>query len=224
MTTFLGRKPISTWSIKSFIHLKSWCMDLASKSHRHEHSSFRSSMFFFCVFFFNTLCGEITEDVLIEYSQLLNWTSMSLLSWFLMHVKRSINWDERKKKKKHRPKAKFIWTSTRSDVCFVPCVFVVLYTWIKETCPQSVCEKVKVNNLHFWVAFGFMFYWESWEVHQSIFPVATEKQMMSLPGQILADINGAQFVFPRKVKGQQHHSTTSQQETCWTGFYCVVKV
>lgn len=161
-------------------------------------------------------------DVLIEYSQLLKWTAFHCFL-DLMHIKiRQLGWEKentgRRQSSAEQP----------PGVTFVCAMrFVVLYTWIKETCPQSVCEKVKVKNLHFWVAFGFMFIGNPEE--KSINPsFQLQKRNRRWDCVITgSDSHGHQqstVCFPQKVKGQQHHSTTSQQETCSAGFYCVVKV
>lgn len=76
--------------------------------------------------------------------------------------------------------------------------FVVLYTWIKETSPQSSLIVKKWTTYIIWVAFGFMFIGNPEEKsYRSTFPVATEKQLMRRlhHHNILADINGAQFLF-----------------------------
>ena len=98
--------------------------------------------------------------------------------------------------------------------------FVVLYTWIKETCPQSSLIVKKWTTYIIWVAFGFMFIGNPEE--KSIDPPFQLQQRNSWWDGIITTIfsrtsTGHSFFSSKVAAGQQHHSTASDQETCNCG-------
>lgn len=180
-------------------------MSLAIKNHRHEHSFFKE---LHVLFFFNTLCGEM---MMYWYSTEL--IGASRLRWCT--EQRSIYQDE---KNKRQVAEQLPGVTTFVLIISLAMRFVVLYTWIKETCPQSSLIVKKWTTYIIWVAFGFMFIGNPEE--KSIDPPFQLQQRNSWWDGIIATIfsrtsTGHSFFSSKVAAGQQHHSTASDQETCY---------
>lgn len=160
----------STWSIKSFVHLKSWCS--ATKNHRHEHSFFKELhvSFFKYIMWWND--EDDDDDGCFHTVQNISCRTDRCLQ------------------------SQTVWTGDDGDFfCANFSLAMRFSSPVHKERVHSQSDGEKVNNLVCFGGFWLHVYWKILRrsLYPSVLPVATEKRLHAT--LFLRTSKRAQFVF-----------------------------